>query len=76
MNSMPLEATPISLIMNSTASDRNTAVTKTYVVAFDVGCEYLLLTDVEVHSFCLGVLKTEFKREIMSMFLLKSVVSF
>lgn len=41
MNSMPLEATPISLIMNSTASDRNTVVMETYVVASDVGCEYL-----------------------------------
>lgn len=68
-----LEATPISLIMNSTTSDRNTIVMKTYVVAFDVVCEYL-----GSHRCCRGIqfLLGCFKREIMSMFLLKSVVSF
>jgi hypothetical protein len=47
---MPLKATPISLIMNSATSDRNTAVMKTYVVAFDVGCEYL-----GAHRCCRGI---------------------
>jgi hypothetical protein len=51
---MPLEATPISLIMNSTASDRNTIVMKTYVVAFDVGCEYLGAHRCRVTEFLLG----------------------
>ena len=37
---------------------------------------YMLTDVVEVYSFCLGVFKTELKREIMSTFLLKSVVSF
>lgn len=77
---MPLEATPISLIMNptTTTNDINTVVMETWVVAFDVGFEYLC-----VHRCLRGIqlllgyfLKMEMNREIMNMVLLKIDVSF